>query len=104
LSEQGHTKIHSPNLHTDQKNLIKILDNTRSTYAFFAKKVILVEGDTDRALNALPASVVLANGPSSNTAYTTVAGGTPAVDANRPTFDTIETVDRDDDGRRRRLE
>ena len=28
--------------------LIKILDNTRSTYAFFAKKVLLVEGDTDR--------------------------------------------------------
>ncbi len=48
LSEQGHTKIHSPTLNTDQKNLIKILDNTRSTYAFFAKKVVLVEGDTDR--------------------------------------------------------
>jgi predicted ATPase len=48
LSEQGHTKIHSPTLSTAQKNLIKILDNTRSTYAFFAKKVVLVEGDTDR--------------------------------------------------------
>ncbi len=48
LSEAGHTKIHSPSLDTDQKNLIKILDNTRSTYAFFAKKVVLVEGDTDR--------------------------------------------------------
>ncbi len=48
LSEQGHTKIHSPTLSTNQKNLIKILDNTRSTYAFFAKRVVLVEGDTDR--------------------------------------------------------
>jgi predicted ATP-dependent endonuclease of OLD family len=27
---------------------VKILDNTRSTYAFFAKKVLLVEGETDR--------------------------------------------------------
>lgn len=48
LSETGHTEIYSPTLGTDQKNLIKILDNTRSTYAFFAKKVVLVEGDTDR--------------------------------------------------------
>lgn len=31
-----------------QKTLIKILDNTRSTYAFFSKTVVLVEGDTDR--------------------------------------------------------
>lgn len=28
--------------------LVKILDNTRSTHAFFAQKVVLVEGDTDR--------------------------------------------------------
>lgn len=38
----------SPTIHEDQKGLVKILDNTRSTYAFFAKKVVLVEGDTDR--------------------------------------------------------
>ena len=48
LSEAGHTKIFSPILSADEKSLIKILDNTRSTYAFFAKKVVLVEGDTDR--------------------------------------------------------
>lgn len=48
LGVNGHTEIHAPSLNTDQASLIKILDNTRSTYAFFAKKVILVEGDTDR--------------------------------------------------------
>lgn len=48
LDGQGHTKVFSPTLRADQKSLIKILDNTRSTYAFFAKKVVLVEGDTDR--------------------------------------------------------
>lgn len=48
LSANGHTEVYSPTLTTSQKNLIKILDNTRSTNAFFAKKVVLVEGDTDR--------------------------------------------------------
>lgn len=48
ISESGATKIYAPVLKEDQKTLIKILDNTRSTYAFFAKKVVLVEGDTDR--------------------------------------------------------
>lgn len=48
LNEDGNTEIKSPTLTTEQKTLIKILDNTRSTYAFFAKKVLLVEGDTDR--------------------------------------------------------
>jgi hypothetical protein len=48
LSADGHTEVYSPTLTADQKSLIKILDNTRSTYAFFAKKVVLVEGDTDR--------------------------------------------------------
>jgi predicted ATP-dependent endonuclease of OLD family len=48
LSPSGQTRIFSPNLTSTQKSLIKILDNTRSTYAFFAKKVVLVEGDTDR--------------------------------------------------------
>ena len=48
LDSRGHTAIFSPALSADQKSLIKILDNSRSTYAFFAKKVVLVEGDTDR--------------------------------------------------------
>ncbi|MCB0055394.1 MAG: AAA family ATPase [Caldilineaceae bacterium] len=48
LGTHGQTKIFSPQLTADEKSLIKILDNTRSTYAFFAKKVMLVEGDTDR--------------------------------------------------------
>lgn len=48
LNKDGYTEIKAPQLTTDQKMLIKILDNTRSTYAFFAKKVLLVEGDTDR--------------------------------------------------------
>jgi len=48
LESNGFTEIKSPTLTTDQRTLIKILDNTRSTYAFFAKKVLLVEGDTDR--------------------------------------------------------
>jgi len=48
LDENRYTLVKSPSIKTDQKTLIKILDNTRSTYAFFAKKVVLVEGDTDR--------------------------------------------------------
>ena len=48
LSPTGKTHIFSPHLTSGQKSLIRILDNTRSTYAFFAKKVVLVEGDTDR--------------------------------------------------------
>lgn len=48
LDTAGFTEIKSPVLTTDQRTLIKILDNTRSTYAFFAKKVLLVEGDSDR--------------------------------------------------------
>lgn len=48
LNRDGHTEFHAPTLTTDQRMLIKILDNTRSTYAFFAKKALLVEGDTDR--------------------------------------------------------
>jgi predicted ATPase len=46
--ENNFTVIKSPNLPDDQKTLIKILDNSRSTYAFFSKKIVLVEGDTDR--------------------------------------------------------
>lgn len=48
LTTDGYTAIKAPTLTTEQRILIKILDNTRSTYAFFAKKVLLVEGDTDR--------------------------------------------------------
>ncbi len=48
LGANGHTSIFSPTLSADEKSLIRILDNSRSTYAFFSKKVVLVEGDTDR--------------------------------------------------------
>ena len=48
LNLDGYTEIRFPNLTLEQKLLIRILDNTRSTYAFFAKKVVLVEGDSDR--------------------------------------------------------
>lgn len=48
LNTEGYTEIRFPNLTAEQKLLIRILDNTRSTYAFFAKKVVLVEGDSDR--------------------------------------------------------
>ncbi len=48
LGDDGYTKINKPVLTTDQKWLVKILDNTRSTHAFFGGKVLLVEGDSDR--------------------------------------------------------
>jgi predicted ATPase len=48
LDKDGYTGIRFPKLTAEQKVLIRILDNTRSTYAFFAKKVVLVEGDSDR--------------------------------------------------------
>ena len=48
LNTEGYTEIRFPDLTSQQKVLIRILDNTRSTYAFFAKKVVLVEGDSDR--------------------------------------------------------
>ncbi len=48
LNIDGYTEIRFPSLTAAQKLLIRILDNTRSTYAFFAKKVVLVEGDSDR--------------------------------------------------------
>lgn len=48
LTTDGYTTIKAPSLTTEERILIKILDNTRSTYAFFAKKVLLVEGDSDR--------------------------------------------------------
>lgn len=48
LDEEGYTKINQPNITTTQKWLVKILDNKRSTHAFFGSKVILVEGEDDR--------------------------------------------------------
>jgi len=48
LDDDNSTRIMSPNITGDQKMLVKILDNTRSTYALFAKTVVLVEGDSDR--------------------------------------------------------
>lgn len=48
LNMDGYTEIRFPHVTAEQKVLIRILDNTRSTYAFFAKKVVLVEGDSDR--------------------------------------------------------
>jgi len=48
LDKDNFTAIKYPKLTTDQKTLVKILDNTRSTYAFFAKRVLLVEGEIDR--------------------------------------------------------
>jgi len=48
LDENSYTKINQPNISTDQKWLVKILDNKRSTHAFFGSKVVLVEGEDDR--------------------------------------------------------
>ncbi|MCK4608425.1 MAG: AAA family ATPase [Gammaproteobacteria bacterium] len=48
LDSENHTGIKNPALTEEQKFLVKVLDNTRSTCAFFAKKVILVEGEIDR--------------------------------------------------------
>lgn len=48
LDNENYTDIKNPELTDSQSLLVKILDNTRSTYAFFAKKVVLLEGETDR--------------------------------------------------------
>lgn len=48
MSTDGYTTVFAPRLSSEEKVLIRILDNTRSTYAFFARKVVLVEGDDDR--------------------------------------------------------
>jgi hypothetical protein len=50
LDGTGRTMIASPVLTVEQRLLIKILDNTRSIHALFARKLLLVEGDTDRYL------------------------------------------------------
>ncbi|UUZ75703.1 AAA family ATPase [Polaromonas sp. P1(28)-13] len=44
LNTEGYTEIRFPNLTAEQKVLIRILDNTRSTYAFFAKKLFWSKG------------------------------------------------------------
>lgn len=48
LTDDGYTTINQPTISTDQKWLVKILDNKRSTHAFFGSKVLLVEGEDDR--------------------------------------------------------
>lgn len=48
LDGNGYTQVNQPTITTDQKWLVKILDNKRSTHAFFGSKVLLVEGDSDR--------------------------------------------------------
>ncbi len=48
LTEDGYTTINQPFISTSQKWLVKILDNKRSTHAFFGSKVLLVEGEDDR--------------------------------------------------------
>lgn len=48
LESNGYTKINQPNITTDQKWLVKILDYQKSTHAFFGNKVLLVEGESDK--------------------------------------------------------
>lgn len=48
IDSSGYTKINQPEISTEERWLVKILDNKRSTHAFFGSKVLLVEGDTDR--------------------------------------------------------
>ncbi|WP_285059165.1 AAA family ATPase [Pedobacter ginsengisoli] len=48
LDPDNFTLTKSPTIRAPYKTLIKILDNTRAVYAFFASKIIFVEGDTDR--------------------------------------------------------
>lgn len=48
LDDNGYTKVKKPQITTTQKWLVKILDNKRSTHAFFGSKVLLVEGEDDR--------------------------------------------------------
>jgi predicted ATP-dependent endonuclease of OLD family len=48
LDENRSTVIFNPELTQPQKLLVQILDNTKSTRAFFGNKVVLVEGETDR--------------------------------------------------------
>lgn len=45
--DNGYSKVNQPSITSAQKWLVKVLDNKRSTYAFFGSKVLLVEGETD---------------------------------------------------------
>lgn len=48
LDGNGYTMINKPFLAQELKWLVKILDNKRSTHAFFGSKILLVEGECDR--------------------------------------------------------
>ena len=48
LDENNSTVVKIPELTSKQKTLVKILDNSKATYALFSKKVVLVEGGSDR--------------------------------------------------------
>ena len=47
LDANRYTQINQPSISTSDKWLVKILDLKRSNHAFFASKVLLVEGETD---------------------------------------------------------
>lgn len=47
LNPAGYTIVNQPIVTPDQRWLVKILDNQRSTHAFFGSKVLLVEGEDD---------------------------------------------------------
>jgi len=48
LDDERHSIVYSPSLTTIDKWLIKVLDNSHSTYALFGKAVILTEGECDQ--------------------------------------------------------
>lgn len=48
LDINSYTKINQPKIENAEKWLVKILDNKRSTHAFFGSKILLVEGECDR--------------------------------------------------------
>jgi predicted ATP-dependent endonuclease of OLD family len=47
INENRFTKVYQPVISDEQRWLIKMLDNVRSTHIFFCNKVLLVEGETD---------------------------------------------------------
>jgi predicted ATP-dependent endonuclease of OLD family len=46
--ESGSAKIYSPDIQTEDRWLVHILDNSRSISSFFCNKILLVEGQDDR--------------------------------------------------------
>ena len=65
-------------------------DNGNNTYDV---TYTVSEFDTDRAIDTLPASATLYNGPVIGNTYTTItSGNTPAVDANRPNVPSAATI------------